>query len=109
LHEQYGGVKPDVAQAAHAAAIEATVDGAVAAAGITSEQLSAVAVTIGPGLSLCLQVWRNFFSGEGGEGGGSEATVNGAIAAAGITPQQMLAVAVTIGPGLSLCLQVCVV
>jgi hypothetical protein len=56
LHEQYGGVKPDVAQAAHAAAIEATVDGAIADAGITPQQLSAVAVTIGPGLSLCLQV-----------------------------------------------------
>ena len=83
MHEQYGGVKPDVAQAAHAAAIEATVDGAIAAAGITSEQLSAVAVTIGPGLSLCLQVWMDFLGGgygggwggggeEGGRGGGGE-------------------------------------
>lgn len=49
-------MKPDVAQAAHAAAIQSTVDGAVAAAGITPDQLTAVAVTIGPGLSLCLQV-----------------------------------------------------
>jgi hypothetical protein len=45
-----------VAQAAHAAAIEATVDGAITDAGIKPQQLSAVAVTIGPGLSLCLQV-----------------------------------------------------
>lgn len=58
LHEQYGGVKPDVAQAAHAAAIQDTVQGAIAAAGVTADQLSAVAVTVGPGLSLCLQVCR---------------------------------------------------
>jgi N6-L-threonylcarbamoyladenine synthase len=49
-------VKPDVAQAAHAAAIESTVDGVLADAGLGPGQLSAVAVTIGPGLSLCLQV-----------------------------------------------------
>ena len=35
---------------------EATVNGAIAAAGITPQQMLAVAVTIGPGLSLCLQV-----------------------------------------------------
>lgn len=56
LHEQYGGVKPDVARDAHAAAIKDTVDGCLAEAGIKPEQLSAVAVTVGPGLSLCLQV-----------------------------------------------------
>jgi tRNA A37 threonylcarbamoyltransferase TsaD len=56
LHEQYGGVKPDVARDAHAAAIHSTVDEAIREAGIQPQQLSAVAVTIGPGLSLCLQV-----------------------------------------------------
>ncbi|WIA23950.1 hypothetical protein OEZ85_013589 [Tetradesmus obliquus] len=56
LHEQYGGVKPDVARDAHAAAIHSTVDEAIWEAGIQPQQLSAVAVTIGPGLSLCLQV-----------------------------------------------------
>jgi tRNA A37 threonylcarbamoyltransferase TsaD len=34
----------------------ATVDEAIREAGIQPQQLSAVAVTIGPGLSLCLQV-----------------------------------------------------
>lgn len=56
LHEQYGGVKPDVARDAHAAAIGATVAGCLEEAGVAPEALSAVAVTVGPGLSLCLQV-----------------------------------------------------
>ena len=41
---------------AHAAAIDATVDTALARAGITAADLDAVAVTVGPGLSLCLRV-----------------------------------------------------
>jgi len=77
LHEQYGGVKPDVAQAAHAAAIQATVDGAIAAAGISPDQLSAVAVTIGPGLSLCLQVRLTH------RGGGERAVRGGGIGGGG--------------------------
>ncbi|GLC36767.1 putative tRNA N6-adenosine threonylcarbamoyltransferase [Pleodorina starrii] len=56
LHEQYGGVKPDVARQAHAAAIEATVDSALRSAGVEPSALTAVAVTAGPGLALCLQV-----------------------------------------------------
>ncbi|GFR51699.1 hypothetical protein Agub_g14143 [Astrephomene gubernaculifera] len=56
LHEQYGGVKPDVARQAHAAAIQATVDSALAAAAVEPGALTAVAVTAGPGLALCLQV-----------------------------------------------------
>uniref|UniRef100_A0A383WI28 Glycoprotease 1 n=1 Tax=Tetradesmus obliquus TaxID=3088 RepID=A0A383WI28_TETOB len=44
------------ARDAHAAAIHSTVDDAIREAGIQPQQLSAVAVTIGPGLSLCLQV-----------------------------------------------------
>jgi hypothetical protein len=56
LHEQYGGVKPDVARDAHAAAITSTVQSCLEEAGVTAADLTAVAVTIGPGLSLCLQV-----------------------------------------------------
>lgn len=58
LHEQYGGVKPDVACQAHAAAITATVDSCLAQAGVAPGALTAVAVTCGPGLALCLQVRR---------------------------------------------------
>ncbi len=47
---------PNLARDAHAAAIDRTVDSALAAAGLVPEQLSAVAVTIGPGLGLCLRV-----------------------------------------------------
>lgn len=56
LHELYGGVKPDVARDAHARAIESTVEDCLREAGVPPQQLTAIAVTIGPGLSLCLQV-----------------------------------------------------
>ncbi|GLI67710.1 hypothetical protein VaNZ11_011978 [Volvox africanus] len=56
LHEQYGGVKPDVARQAHASAIQSTVDSALQQAGVEPGALTAVAVTSGPGLALCLQV-----------------------------------------------------
>lgn len=56
VHEQWGGVVPALAQEAHRAAIDATVDEALRNAGISLSQLSAIAVTVGPGLSLCLEV-----------------------------------------------------
>lgn len=56
IHAAWGGVVPKLAQEAHEAAIDGCVDAALAAAGVTPDQLSAVAVTIGPGLSLCLRV-----------------------------------------------------
>lgn len=51
-----GGVVPNLAMEAHRAAIDHVVDEALAKAGITPSQLDAVAVTVGPGLSLCLRV-----------------------------------------------------
>lgn len=56
VHEQWGGVVPRLAQEAHRAAIDATVDEALRRAGVAPSALSAVAVTVGPGLSLCLEV-----------------------------------------------------
>ena len=56
IHAAWGGVVPKLAQEAHEAAIDACVAEALAAAGVTAADLSAVAVTIGPGLSLCLRV-----------------------------------------------------
>ena len=47
---------PKLAQEAHAKAMQSTVQAALQQAGISEEQLDGVAVTIGPGLSLCLQV-----------------------------------------------------
>ncbi|KAI7841398.1 hypothetical protein COHA_005015 [Chlorella ohadii] len=56
IHAAWGGVVPKLAQEAHEAAIDGCVEAALAAAGVRPEQLDAVAVTIGPGLSLCLRV-----------------------------------------------------
>ena len=73
LHEQYGGVKPDVARDAHAAAITSTVASCMEEAGVTPADLTAVAVTIGPGLSLCLQVRLGGGGLAGGVKGGGAA------------------------------------
>ncbi|CAI9103674.1 OLC1v1002204C2 [Oldenlandia corymbosa var. corymbosa] len=56
LLAQYGGVAPKMAQEAHAAVIDQVVQDALDKAGVREKDLSAVAVTIGPGLSLCLHV-----------------------------------------------------
>lgn len=56
LLAQYGGVFPKMAQEGHAKAIDKVVAEALFEARIKESELSAVAVTIGPGLSLCLRV-----------------------------------------------------
>lgn len=56
IHAPWGGVVPTLAMEAHAAAIDSTVAAALESAGITAADLDAVAVTVGPGLSLCLRV-----------------------------------------------------
>ncbi|MEX0895867.1 MAG: tRNA (adenosine(37)-N6)-threonylcarbamoyltransferase complex transferase subunit TsaD [Patescibacteria group bacterium] len=60
LHKKYGGVFPTVAKLAHAQNITATVSAALQQARINPEQLSAVAVTIGPGLAPALEVGIRF-------------------------------------------------
>jgi hypothetical protein len=47
---------PQLATQAHQEAIDQVVDEALQRAGVQPEQLSAVAVTVGPGLALCLRV-----------------------------------------------------
>lgn len=56
VHRSWGGVVPTLAMEAHAAAIDDTVTAALEQAGICTSDLAAVAVTVGPGLSMCLQV-----------------------------------------------------
>eukprot|EP00850_Spirogloea_muscicola_P006463 SM000030S11472 [mRNA] locus=s30:853873:858106:+ [translate_table: standard] len=56
LHALWGGVVPKLAQDEHVKVIDSVVQEALAAAGVTPAELSAVAVTIGPGLSICLRV-----------------------------------------------------
>ena len=55
-HARYGGVVPEVAARAHLEALEPTLRAAVAEAGIRLEDLDAIAVTNGPGLSGALMV-----------------------------------------------------
>jgi len=56
IHAPWGGVVPKLAQEAHERAMDSTVQAALREACISQDQLEGVAVTIGPGLSLCLQV-----------------------------------------------------
>ncbi|KAI9077904.1 hypothetical protein K1719_040165 [Acacia pycnantha] len=53
---KYGGVAPKMAEEAHSQVIDQVVQDALDKAHLTEKDLSAVAVTIGPGLSLCLRV-----------------------------------------------------
>ncbi|XP_047049525.1 probable tRNA N6-adenosine threonylcarbamoyltransferase, mitochondrial [Lolium rigidum] len=53
---KWGGVAPKMAEEAHALAIDKVVQKALDDANVSESDLSAVAVTVGPGLSLCLRV-----------------------------------------------------
>ena len=63
VHEQYGGVVPELASRAHELNIVPVVDAALKNAGITKEQLSAIAFTRGPGLMGSLLVGVSFAKG----------------------------------------------
>lgn len=63
VHEQYGGVVPELASRAHEQNIVPVVDAALKKAGITKEQLNAVAFTRGPGLMGSLLVGVSFAKG----------------------------------------------
>lgn len=56
VHSEWGGVVPKLAQEEHAKAIKGTVDACIEKAKINPKDLSAVGVTVGPGLALCLLV-----------------------------------------------------
>ncbi|KAG0500297.1 hypothetical protein HPP92_000369 [Vanilla planifolia] len=56
LLSRFGGVAPKMAEEAHSLVIDQVVQKALDDAKLTGKDLSAVAVTIGPGLSLCLRV-----------------------------------------------------
>ena len=63
VHEAYGGVVPELASRAHQQNVLPVVDQAIKRAGITKEQLSAIAFTRGPGLMGSLLVGVNFAKG----------------------------------------------
>lgn len=60
IHEEYGGVVPELASRAHQQNIVPVVDIALKKAGITKDQLNAIAFTQGPGLMGSLLVGGSF-------------------------------------------------
>ncbi len=60
IHEEYGGVVPELASRAHQQNIVPVVHQAIEKAGITKEQLNAIAFTRGPGLMGSLLVGTSF-------------------------------------------------
>ena len=60
IHEQYGGVVPELASRAHQINIVPVVDQALKKAGVAKEQLDAIAFTRGPGLMGSLVVGTSF-------------------------------------------------
>lgn len=63
IHEQYGGVVPELASRAHQQNIVPLVDVAIQKAGISKKELSAIAFTAGPGLIGSLMVGCSFAKG----------------------------------------------
>jgi N6-L-threonylcarbamoyladenine synthase len=60
VHEQYGGVVPELASRAHQQNIIPVVDAALKKAGVKKEELDAIAFTRGPGLMGSLIVGTSF-------------------------------------------------
>ena len=63
VHEEYGGVVPELASRAHQQNILPVVDTALRRAGVTKDDLSAIAFTRGPGLLGSLLVGTSFAKG----------------------------------------------
>lgn len=63
VHEAYGGVVPELASRAHQQNIVPVVDQALKRSGVKEDELSAVAVTLGPGLMGSLLVGVSFAKG----------------------------------------------
>ena len=56
LHAEWGGVVPSLAKREHEKRIDWIIQKALKTAGVKIEDLNAVAVTIGPGLAIALEV-----------------------------------------------------
>ena len=63
LHKLYGGVVPEIASRRHVELIAAVVDEALAEAGVSLKEVSAIAVTNGPGLVGALLVGVSYAKG----------------------------------------------
>lgn len=63
IHEEYGGVVPELASRAHQQNIVPVIDAAIRKAGLTRSDLDAIAFTRGPGLLGSLLVGTSFAKG----------------------------------------------
>lgn len=63
IHALYGGVVPEIASRAHTEAIHGVVEEALSAAGVTIEEIDAIAVTNAPGLIGALLTGLSFAKG----------------------------------------------
>lgn len=63
VHEEYGGVVPELASRAHQLNIVPVIDTALRRAGVAREELSAIAFTRGPGLLGSLLIGTSFAKG----------------------------------------------
>jgi N6-L-threonylcarbamoyladenine synthase len=59
LHAQYGGVVPGIAKLAHQQKIDEVINTALNRAEVSLEQIETLAVTVGPGLAIALEVGVN--------------------------------------------------
>ena len=59
IHEKWGGVVPGLARTAHEQNLDRITDLALNNAGMSLEDVDAIAVTVGPGLEICLRVGCN--------------------------------------------------
>ena len=60
IHKEFGGVVPELAARSHVEKINLIAKKALDESGVTLDKISAVAVTSGPGLIICLSVGLNF-------------------------------------------------
>ena len=60
IHKEFGGVVPELAARSHVEKIDLIAKKALDESGVTLDKVSAVAVTSGPGLIICLSVGLNF-------------------------------------------------
>tara|TARA_B100002052_G_C15795113_1_gene558269 strand:+ start:42 stop:1115 length:1074 start_codon:yes stop_codon:yes gene_type:complete len=60
IHKEYGGVVPDLAARSHLEKIDLIAKKAIEESGVSLDKVSAIAVTVGPGLIVCLTVGLNF-------------------------------------------------
>ena len=59
IHEEFGGVIPEIAAREHLEAVNVVVDEAFKQAGVNADDITAFAGTVGPGLVGCLLVGLN--------------------------------------------------